>query len=173
MGWFKITCRCLVCGYKWSFRTKDPDAEDPPCPRPVGWNSNGNPIAWCGKENHTIGMDLTSNRAPATIGEKLHVKAVDETYNIVSQDYGLTDMRDDVRQGESATPKLPPAQQKMADNYFGGPKQNRMRMPGLNTRAHVAAALSGRLSDPVSTNRSIVQTHEQRIRPPVHIVNRQ
>jgi hypothetical protein len=162
MAWYKITCRCTVCGVKWVRRTKNPDSPDPACPNLA-----------CGEVPVPIGMDLSSNRAPATIGGNLRVQAIDETANIVMQDYGMTNMRDDVREGESATPRLPPAQQAMADSYFGAPKQQQTRRMGFNSRAHVAAALSGRLSDAVSTNRSIVNTHQQRIRPPVHIVNRQ
>lgn len=161
MAWYRITCQCSRCGFRWKRRTKNPDSPDPACPNLA-----------CGEMPVPIGMDLTSNRAPATIGASVGVRAIDETANIVMQDYGMTNMRDDVREGESATPKLPPAQQTMADNYFGGPKGRRTRMPGFNAGASVAAALSGRLSDPVSTQRSIVQTHQQRIRPPVHIVNR-
>lgn len=161
MAWYQITMSCTRCGNRWKRRTKSPDSPDPPCPNLA-----------CGETPITRGMDLSSSRAPATIGANPRVQAVDETYKIVTQDYGMTDMRDDVREGESATPKLPPAQQTMADNYFGGPKGRRTRMPGFNAGASVAAALSGRLSDPVSTQRSIVQTHQKRIRPPVHIVNR-
>lgn len=161
MAWYKITCRCTRCGTKWKRRTKNPESPDPACPNLA-----------CGEIPVIIGMDLTSNKAPATIGGNIAVKAMDETAAIVMQDYGMTDLRDDVRQGESASPKLPPKQQAMADNYFGGAK-GRRAIPGMNPAAHVAAAVSGRLSDPASTNRSIGAVHQARVRPPVHIVARE
>jgi hypothetical protein len=36
------------------------------------------------------------------------------------QDYGLTDLKDNIRAGESAAPRLPPHQQSRVDNFFGG-----------------------------------------------------
>ncbi len=164
MAWYKITCRCVRCGFKWQRRTKNPDSPDPACPNLA-----------CGEMPVTIGMDLSSNKAPANIGGNVRVQAADEAMKIVTQDYGMTDIRDKVYEGESAAPKLPPKQQQMADNFFGGAggSARRMRMPGFNAGASVAAALSGRLSDPRTEQRTLVQTHAERIRPPVHIVNRQ
>ncbi|HXE51228.1 MAG TPA: hypothetical protein VN663_22815 [Ramlibacter sp.] len=172
MARFKITCRCLTCGNVWKFTTKDPEAPDPPCPRPVRFDAAGKVVETCGHENRVRGMDLSSNRAPGIGGENIHNKAIDETAAMVMHDYGMTDLSSDVREGETAAPKLPPRQQAMADNYFGGAGGRRPRM-GVNLAGHAAAALSGRLSDPASTNRSIGAVHANRVRPPVHIVNRQ
>lgn len=162
MAWYKITMSCRQCGFKWARRTKNPDSPDPACPNLA-----------CGEIPATIGMDLSSNKAPAAIGGNLRNKAIDETAHMVMQDYGMTDMRDDVREGESSAPKLPARQQAMADNYFGGPKGRRMTMPGMNPGRLAAAALSGGLSDAASTARSIGAVHANRVKPPVHIVNRQ
>lgn len=115
-----------------------------------------------------IGMDFASNRAPGIIGTNVHVKAIDETAKIVMEDYGHTDMRDDVRPGETMAPKLPPAQQAAADNYFGGGRKR--ELGGVNLARHARAAMAGALVDPGSTNRSIGSVHAARVRPPVHIV---
>jgi hypothetical protein len=155
---YKITCHCVRCGHKWARITKDPDSPDPPCPNLA-----------CGETPVTIGMDLSSNKAPAAIGGNISVKAIDETAKIVMQDYGMTDLRSDVREGESAAPKLPPRQQQQADNYFGG-GAGRRPMRGFNPAAHAAAAMRGQLSDAGSTNRSIGAAHANRLRPPVHLI---
>jgi hypothetical protein len=161
MAWYKITCQCSRCGFRWSRKTTKPDSPDPPCPNLA-----------CGEVQTPIGMDYSSNRAPGITGGNTLTKAYDETAQIVMDTYGMTDMRDDRHEGETSAPKLPPAQQAAADNYFGGPKGAR-RTRGFNGAAHAAAALSGRLTDPVTVARSIGTTHANRIRPPVHILNRQ
>lgn len=174
MARYKITCRCTRCNHRWSRFTRDPSETDPPCPRPTLYADDGKTVLeTCGMEMLPIGMDLSSNKAPAAIGGNLRNKAIDETAHMVMQDYGMTDMRDDVREGESSAPKLPARQQAMADNYFGGPKARRMTMPGFNPGRLAAAALSGGLSDAASTARSIGAVHANRVKPPVHIVNRQ
>ena len=40
------------------------------------------------------------------------------------QDYKLTDLRDNIRPGESMVPKLPGKMQSAADNFFGGGNLN-------------------------------------------------
>lgn len=173
MARYKIICRCTRCNHRWNRFTADITSPDPPCPRVTMRDDDGKPVSTCGKETVPIGMDFSSTRAPALGGTSIRTKAIDETAEMVMQDYGLTDMRDDVREGETASPKLPPRQQEMADNYFGGPKARRMNMPGFNPAAAAAAAMSGRLSDTASTQRSLGAVHAARVRPPVHIVNRQ
>lgn len=170
MARFKITCRCVKCGFKWSRVTSDPESDDPPCPRPVKYDDDGKVIETCGTEVVPIGMDLSLNKAPATVGGNIHVRAMDETAQIVMQDYGMTDMRDDVRPGENAAPKLPPRQQQMADNFFGGGGAARQRRVGFNPGQHAAAALRGALVDAKAPN-ALAATHAARTRPPIHVMN--
>ena len=141
MSWFVVKMRCTVCGHSWKRRTKNPESADPPCPNLA-----------CGEAMLPIGMDLTLNKAPASIGGNIHVKAIDETAKIVMEEHGMTDLRSDVREGETAAPKLPPHLQAQADNFFGGPKGRRQ---GFNPANHVRAALTGGLRDPLSTKRAI------------------
>jgi hypothetical protein len=158
MSWFVVRMKCRRCGNVWKRRTKNPDSADPPCPNLA-----------CGEAMLPIGMDLSLNKAPASIGGNIHVKAIDETAKIVMEDHGMTDLRSDVRESETMAPKLPPILQAQADNFFGGPK-GRRSIPGINPANHVRAALTGGLRDPLSTKRSIVDVHARQYRPPVHTV---
>lgn len=170
MARYKITCRCVKCGFKYSHITKNPEAPDPPCPRPVRYDDGGKAVETCGTESVPIGMDLSWQKAPASIGGNIAIKALDETASIVMQDYGMTDMRDDVRQGEAAAPKLPPGQQARADAFFSGGGQTARRMR-INPGAHAAAAMRGALTDPQTADRSIGAVHRSRYRPGTQIIN--
>jgi hypothetical protein len=101
---YRISLRCTDCGHKWRRTVTDPDEPDPPCPH-------------CAKATTNIGLDVAAGKVPA-IGGNIAVKAMDFTLETVSQEYGLTDLRTDAREGETMTPKLPPAQQAQADAMF-------------------------------------------------------
>lgn len=75
---------------------------------------------------------LAEQRGPAMVGGNPVVQAVDKTAGIVMQDYGMTDLKDNIREGESMAPKLPAVQQKQADNYFGGQKDGKALDFGTN-----------------------------------------
>jgi len=124
---YRTRYTCTACSHKWKGTpvsaheglTPEQDAlyqaemhGTPPCPN-------------CGIDQRTRGIDLTLNKAPASVGQSLGVKAIDETARIVMQDYGLTDLRSDVRQGETTAPKIAPALQAQADNFFGAPGKRR------------------------------------------------
>jgi hypothetical protein len=61
---------------------------------------------------------LPTGQGPAHIGANNQVKAIDIAADIAMKDYGLTDLKDNIRQGDTMAPALPPQQQKMADNFF-------------------------------------------------------
>lgn len=157
MAMFKVTCRCVQCGHRWMYRTKHPDRPDPPCPN-----------LDCGVQGEPIGMDLTLNKAPAAVGMNIGVKAIDETAKIVMEDYGMTNLRSDVRETESAAPPLPPVLQRQADNYFGGGPKGQRRSPGMpiNLAAHARAALAGRFNDPRGADQTIGAAHRARLAKP-------
>jgi hypothetical protein len=97
---------------------------------------------------------------------------VDQTYQIVSEDYKMTDMRDNVREGETMAPKLAPRLQAMADNMFARPKQRgnpAAGIFGLSPRAVMQAAVSGRFNTPDTVN-PVATQHRNRDRAPIHIV---
>jgi hypothetical protein len=117
-------------------------------------------------------MDYSSNRAPAAVGMSNQVKAVDETARITMEDYGLTDLRTDVRQGETAAPKLPGKLQHMADTMFSGGTNRGGMMRGINTGQLARRAMGGAFSpsrthspDPIS----VIQGPREK--PPVRILN--
>ena len=91
----------------------------------------------CGVISVPRGIDLSLQTAPGLVGSNLQVKAIDETAKIVMQDYGMTDLRSDVRPGETTAPKIAPALQTQADNFFVG---GRKRHPGLPNRPTMSPA---------------------------------
>lgn len=115
---YRVTYECERCGKSFARVYKSVPAHDPPCPRfecreAVAVEAKDREIA-------RLNAMLESQQPPALIGANNAVKAVDATADIVMQDYSLTDLKDNIRQGEAVAPSLPPQQQKMADAYFGG-----------------------------------------------------
>ena len=157
---YQITIRCLTCSHRYKRTLRAASAEaldrmpDPPCPK----------CKTAAKAQR--GMDVSAGRAPS-VGGSLVVKATDYTANATMEDYGLTDLRSDVREGEMAVPKLPAAQQHKVDNFFGGPSaaQNRRRMQVPTLKA----AVSGRYMTPDTAN-PLGAMSAKRERPPINIV---
>ena len=115
---YKTTCRCNACGHVYSWISKAPPKHDKPCPRPE-CSQVALLQAQLREQANLIRM-LQEQRPPAHIGEKTIVKAIDTTAEVVMKDYGLTDLKDNIRHGDSMAPKLSPHQQRAADSYFGG-----------------------------------------------------
>lgn len=171
---FKVSIKCLACGHRYQRVMRAADSyeletiPDPPCP-------------CCQRAGRIPAFNFESGKAPAAIGSML-AKAVDMTADIVMQDHGMTDLRDNVREGETATPKLPPKLQAAADSMFSGPK-NRRRLAhaeamaghpsggifGMPTGAILKAAVSGRFMTP-DTAQPVATQHMKRDRAPIHIV---
>ena len=112
----RIVFQCTKCGHQWTRTLKAVPRRDPPCP-----NRRCEEVAETERlkrENENLRRMLEEQRAPATIGQNLRVKAVDETARIVMEDQKFTDLRDNIREGEAMAPKLPQAQQALADAMF-------------------------------------------------------
>lgn len=166
---FQVTIRCMnpECSHRYKRVMEAADAEsldyipDPPCPK-------------CAVKRKAKKFDFKSGKAPAA-GGSLIVRAVDTTLNMVSEDYGMTDLRTNVREGESMAPKLPPKQQAMADNFFARPAggQRRRGPTGgifdLSPKAVMQAAVNGRFNTPDTPNPVAIQ-HRKRDAAPIHIV---
>jgi len=163
MSRFLVRLRCTSCAHRFKRIMSAEDemhlAElpDPPCPH-------------CGVIQKKRGMDVAGGRAPA-VGGSLAVRAVDETAKIVMEDHGLTDLRSDVREGESMAPKLPPVLQARADNFFSAPRARRNPAGGifsLPPAAVMKAAVGGRFMTPDT----VVPMASQRAadRPNIHVV---
>ena len=142
---FRITCRCDVCMEEYSWETEKPSRYNRLCPNPVC-------VATRKEENRAKvernrAKIFLEQRAPSVIGDKPVVRAVDTTADIVMQDYGMTDLKDNIREGDSVAPKLPAPQQRMADGFFGGKAVQAERGQGNGERLSQlirARALSGR-----------------------------
>jgi hypothetical protein len=136
---YRITLRCTDCGHKWRRTVESPDEADPPCP-------------CCERRPVNIGLDVSAGIAPSIGGNPAN-KAMDFTLETVAQEYGFTDLRTDARDGETMTPKLPPAQQAAADAMFNptlrkktmGSNGNRL---GAKLGAMAANAMAGGYSAP-------------------------
>lgn len=99
-----VKLRCPEC--QTLFRCKLGSADEPvpqDCPA-------------CGAaEERASRLDLDNPRAPVVRSNT--ARAVDEVWKIGQERYGLTDMRDDARPGETVAPKLTKDQQAMADGW--------------------------------------------------------
>jgi hypothetical protein len=130
---------------------------DPPCPQ-------------C-KKAQRVRRAKFDGTAPA-IGGSIVVRAVDQTAQIVMEDHHMTDLRSDVREGETMAPKLAPRLQAMADNMFARPKQRgnpAAGIFGLSPQAVMRAAVSGRFQTADTVN-PVATQHRNRDRAPIHIV---
>lgn len=97
---------------------------------------NGSNIRYRGKISNDIPTgSITKN------------KCVDKTADIVMTDYGMTNLKDNVRVGESMAPKLAPRLQELANNMFSGAKN---KGAAFNAAAMAKRAMSGALRDPKS-----------------------
>lgn len=113
---FKITCKCLRCGLDYSWITTKPTTKDRPCPKKAckeavlkeQWE----------RESENMRRILETQTPPGHIGANPAVNAVDITADIVMKDHNLTNLQDNLRPGDTMAPKLPPAAQKQADNFF-------------------------------------------------------
>jgi hypothetical protein len=127
---FKITCQCDLCGTIYSYEVEKIPKKDRLCPDPICADMRRTKRS--AREVANIEQIVETRRPPGHIGESVVVKAIDETAKIVMQDYGLTDLKDNIRAGDSVAPKLPAPQQRMADGFFGGGAM--AERAGTNTR---------------------------------------
>jgi hypothetical protein len=163
---FAVTLRCTACNHRYKRIMSAADADalalltDPPCPK-------------CSKPQAVPrGMDFTTGTAPA-IGGSLVVKARDYTEQATAQDYGMTDINLNIREGDSAAPKLPPKLQDAADNMFtrrpmsrGTPRGSILNIP---QNAVLASAVGGRFMTPDTANPVAMMAHAK-ARPPVRFI---
>jgi predicted nucleic acid-binding Zn-ribbon protein len=114
---YRIKYRCRRCGKTYKGKiTTSPSLVDEPCPRIECVVARATEAQ--AAEIANLRQMLEEQRTPGVIGANNSVKAVDETAKIVMEDYKLTDLRDNIREGDIVAPKLPPRQQQAADNFF-------------------------------------------------------
>jgi hypothetical protein len=126
---YKVTYQCEKCNHIYHRTFKAVPAKDPPCPNKSC--AEVSEIEQLKKQVENLTRMLESQTPPAHIGQKPVVKAVDTTAKIVMEDYSLTNLKDNIRTGETMAPKLPPAQQAAADGYFGG---SALKAAGINKK---------------------------------------
>lgn len=115
---YKITCRCLRCGNEYSKVMASIPTNDPPCPRKKCKEAALEEEIE--KRARNMAKIIEEQHAPGIIGDKPMVGIIDKTANIVMEDHKLTDLKDNIREGEAMIPKLPGQMQQMADGFFGG-----------------------------------------------------
>lgn len=126
---YKITCLCHRCDKEYSWVAKVVTSDDRPCPRKACKAAALR--EQIDKEVANRTKMLEEQRPPGHIGANIGVRAVDETARIVMEDHQMTDLKDNIRPGESMAPKLPGAQQTAADNFFSA---NPLRDRGVGSR---------------------------------------
>jgi len=126
---YKIRYQCELCGHEYSRTYKAVPIKDPPCPSKACLATQE--LESLKKQVANLQRMVEEGQGPGQIGNKTVVKAVDETARIVMEDYKMTDLKDNIRQGEAVAPKLPGQQQSMADNYFGG---GSLRSAGISAK---------------------------------------
>ncbi len=134
MAKYRLTLRCTACGNQYKRVVASLDVADPPCPK-------------CKKAaKKPRGIDFNNRRAPS-VGGSIMSQAIDETSRIVMADHGLTNLKDNLREGETMAPTLPPQQQAKVDGFWGGPRKQRLReaIPQNLQPSHLGqAAIAGR-----------------------------
>lgn len=115
---YRIVCACDVCGEQFDWITDKPTSRNKPCPNPICIEMRRE--ANVAKAHRNFAKIVQEQRGPATIGDKLIVKAVDKTAEIVMEDNHMTDLRDNIRTGDILAPALPAHLQRQADGYFDG-----------------------------------------------------
>lgn len=167
---YRPSYHCSVCGTAWKGKsastvgvmTPNEDAEyrmamygTPPCPK-------------CGAFTEPRGIDLALNKAPASVGQNASIQAIDKTAEIVMQDYKMTDLRTDVRMGETAAPKIAPQLQVQADNFFVGGRKRHPHLPNKPTMSPAflrEAAIKGAFRQG-----GTVETLNPSLRPKINLV---
>ena len=124
---WRIHYQCQRCGHKYSQVTTKLDGKDKPCPVKVCQAEARHEEVM--REAHNLAKIIAEQRAPEHIGDNPMNRAIDRTAEVVMTDYGLTDLKDNIREGETMAPRLgvgrdmagnPMNLQSQADNYFSG-----------------------------------------------------
>jgi len=177
---YRVRCRCLRCGHEYSRIIKRISDPDPPCPKKTCKEAIA--AEQRAKEEKNVEQMIETGETPGHIGENVQVKAIDETAKIVMEDYQMTDLKDNTRQGDAMAPALTPRQQQMSKNFWGGGKQRDRRkptyMPGIGQRVvdnamkgaylpNVAGSVPG---DSRTGDTVLREIHANRYKPPVEII---
>lgn len=182
---YRVKCKCLRCGHVYYSRpAKVVPKKDPPCPRKACKAAIAAEQA--AKEAEHIQTMVTTGETPAVTGAKVIVKAIDQTMNIVAEDYKMTDLKDNIRAGDTVAPALTPRQREMSKNFWGGGKIKERRNPtylrgigGNQGQSLGEKALTGSFlpniagaapRDSITGDTMLTKIHSERYSPPVNII---
>jgi hypothetical protein len=126
---YQITLKCRSCTHRYKrvlFAESEEELDDvpnPPCPKCAKRSRRTDTMQQATPPIPHDGLTgiIAEQRAPGVNGSTM-VKAIDQTAQIVMQDHGLSNLKDNIREGDIMAPRLPPAQQKLADNFFVNPR---------------------------------------------------
>jgi hypothetical protein len=126
MAGVKVTLGCSECGRRFSYIHDNRDEpEDQFCPFCEAAESAG------------VGMDFSSNRAP--IATSNTTRAVNEAYRQM-EGAGFTDMKDGLREGDTAAPSLTKDQAQMAEAWDLAKKPTSLITPAMVGAQNMGAA---------------------------------
>lgn len=139
---WRIHYQCQRCGHKYSQVTTKLDGKDKPCPVKVCQAEARHEEVM--REAHNLAKIIAEQRAPEHIGDNPMNRAIDRTAEVVMTDYGLTDLKDNVREGDTIAPKLPTVGEsgmklsEAADKFFAGP--GALQKEGMSRQAQILGA---------------------------------
>lgn len=139
--------RCKDCKHEFYKITKEIPNSDPECPQCKKTRMKTKSCVsdkMHDFDNEKVMKEMIENRTPpGTIGNK-RVKAFDAAMEMTMQDYGMTDIKDNAREGENSVPRLPNHLEKQVDEVFKPQKNNVAGLAGdkLN-KAIMAGVQSG------------------------------
>lgn len=134
---YRFNYTCDRCGHSFSKTGFAAPKRDPDCPNPSCVEVAE--ISAMKIEMANLRRMLEEQKTPGIVGANNTVKAIDYTANGVMEDFGMTNLKDNIREGEGVAPNLPPVQQAQADNYFGAHKDTKAVDFGTNRPRTVRA----------------------------------
>ena len=115
---YRNTYVCDLCGHSWTRTTEKTPKKDPPCPNKACIEARYQADVLKAAEN--MARIFAEQRAPGHIGDNPRVHAIDRTAEIVMEDHGMTDLKDNLREGETMVPPLPVTGASGMKNVVGG-----------------------------------------------------
>ena len=134
---YKYTCKCLRCEKTYSWLSKKLSEKDRPCPRKKCREAARR--EQYERERQNVDTMLEEQRTPGHVGST-GVRIIDATAELVQHDYGLTNLKDNIRTGDNMVPRLEPRMQSAADNFFSGPKHNTIGQQKMRRLGQLALA---------------------------------
>jgi hypothetical protein len=168
---YKIRYQCDLCGHNYTRTYKVIPKVDPACPSKACQTKQQ--LAAMKKEMENLKRMVEAGAAPAQTGGNVRVQAVDETAKIVMEDYQMSDLRDGIRPGESVAPKLPPAQQAAADNYFGNKGLQRAGISPKQAEMLGRRAMSGAFRNSAVAPNQVLPTNVRNGESPLRVIGQE